>query len=752
MLLVVFGWLGIAGVGGPYFGKIDQVSNNDLALFLPKDAESTKVKEKLEKFQDTKTLPMIVVFEADQSLSAAQKQEIETIRAAITNTGHTVDPISAPIVSEDGRAEFMVVPLASDAKIKTVVPEVQRAVHDAKPTTRTYFAGPAMFSRDLAHAFAGIDGTLLVVALCVVFMILLVVYRSPVLPIVTLLGAIIALAGAILVVWHLADAGVVQLNGQVQGILFILVIGAATDYSLLYIARYREELVQHKDTWVATKAAWKAAFEPILAAGGTVTLGLLCLLFSGLGSNKALGPVGGIGVVFAVLIALTYLPAMLLLLGRNGFWPSRPRYVKSNTPIDYHKSHPVWARVGAFVQRHPRRIWVGVLSVLLLACCFVPQLRAEGVSQTELVLGKSEARDGQKALDRHFSSGSGSPTYVLVNARDTAAVVRLLDADRSVSAVSTIPSDSTKGILPLGKSAVEIKDSIAEKITKSRDEQLAEIRTQLAAEMAGYPEEAIEQAYAGAIAAVPSVQALVEKANPFAGLSPKEIDGKVVLQATLKDPASSVAAREAVQRLRTTIQPKYHETMFGGVSAIQLDTNDSSKRDLYIVIPMILLAITIVLMLLLRSIIAPLVLLLTTVISFGATLGIAALLFNNVWHFGGADPAVIIFGFVFLVALGIDYNIFLMTRVREETMKLGVQRGTIKALIVTGGVITSAGVVLAATFAALYVIPILFLAQIAFIVAFGVLLDTLIVRSLLVPALTLEIGRYMWWPSKIAKK
>src|SRR5690606_10133767 len=195
-------------------------------------------------------------------------------------------------------------------------------------------------------------------------------------------------------------------------------------------------------------------------------------------------------------------------------------------------------------------------------------------------------------------------------------------------------------------------------------------------------------------------------------------------------------------------QAQHPGVKFGGMSAIQLDTNVASERDLQVIIPLILLVITIVLMVLLRAVVAPIVLLLTTVLSFGATIGLAALLFNNVWHFAGADPAVVIFGFVFLVALGIDYNIFLMTRVREETMKLGIRAGTLKALVITGGVITSAGIVLAATFAALYVIPILFLAQIAFIVAFGVLLDTLVVRSLLVPSLTLEIRRWMWWPSK----
>jgi len=609
-----------------------------------------------------------------------------------------------------------------------------------------------MFSRDLSKAFAGIDGTLLVVALVVVFVILLVVYRSPILPILTLMGAMIALASAILVVWHLAKAGVVQLNGQVQGILFILVIGAATDYSLLYIARYREELTHHDSKWSATKAAWRGAWEPIVAAGGTVTLGLLCLLASDLGSNKALGPVGSIGILFAVLSALTFLPSSMLLMGHAAFWPRRPHYSADKKQTDYRTDHPVWAKIGALVGRYPRKLWVSLVVLLAIACFFVPQLKATGVSQENLIIGTSEARDGQAMLNRHFPSGSGSPVYVLTPASSQTAMIQRLEADKGVNAASVLTTDASNPSLPLGREATKIQTKIRDEITKQRAEQVAALHAQIAAQMAGAPSAMVDAVYQRALDSIPSVDELVQKANPFAGLQPKVVDGMVVLQATLKDPASSVPARDTVQRLRSSIQPDFPQTKFGGVSAIQLDTNDASNHDLRVIIPLILLAITVVLMVLLRAIVAPLVLLVTTVLSFGTTLGTAALLFNHVWKFPGADPAVIIFGFVFLVALGIDYNIFLMTRVREETIKLGVRAGTLKALIVTGGVITSAGIVLAATFAALYVIPILFLAQIAFIVAYGVLLDTLIVRSLLAPALTLEIGRLMWWPSRLWRK
>lgn len=748
-LCVVLVWFGMAGIGGPYFGKIDEVSSNDLATFLPSNAESTRVKEKLEKFQDSNTLPAIVVFESSSALTEAQRDGIADARTAMQTTGVVKGEVSPLVVSDDNKAAFVVVPLDSNSEFDVVVDKLQTAVADKKLSVEYKFTGPAMFSRDLNKAFAGIDGALLLVALAVVFVILLVVYRSPLLPIIALLGAIMALAAAILVVWHLADAGKVQLNGQVQGILFILVIGAATDYALLYIARYREELLHNTSSFAATKAAWKASWEPIIAAGGTVSLGLLCLLASDLGSNKALGPVGAIGIGFAVLSALTFLPAALLLLGRKVFWPRQPQYQAASKVYDYRAAHPTWAKVGTLVGRYPRRLWIGISVLLLVACLFITQLKADGVAQSNLIIGPSEARDGQALLDRHFPSGSGSPTYVIAPEGEVDWIVKKLEADKGVESVSIVTTDSDKSPAPLGRLQAEIKDTIRTAITSERDKQLTALRAQIESQMAGAPTESIEQAYQQAITQVPSVDELVSQAYPYSDVSPKVVDGAVVVQAVLKDAASSVEARQTVARLRAEVQAKNPDVLFGGISAIQLDTNTASEHDLRVIIPLILVVITLVLMALLRAIVAPLLLLLTTVVSFGATLGIAALLFNNVWHFAGGDPAIVIFGFVFLVALGIDYNIFLMTRVREETIKHGVRAGTLKALVVTGGVITSAGIVLASTFAALNVIPILFLAQISFIVAFGVLLDTLIVRSLLVPALTLQIGKAMWWPSKL---
>lgn len=736
-LAIIFVWFGLSGVGGPYFGKIDEVSSNDLASFLPKNAESTKVNDQLSKFQDSKSIPAIVVLEDGAKLSNEKRDKLTTLQSDIQKSGVANGTVSPAIVSDDETAAFFLVPIPSDSEFDKVIETLKTTIEKSNQGLSYKITGPAMFARDLNKAFAGIDGTLLLVALGVVFVILFIVYRSPILPFVTLIGAMVALSTVILVVWYMAKAGILQLNGQVQGILFILVIGAATDYALLYISRYREELQHYASKWDATKAAWKASWEPIVAAGGTVSLGLMCLLASDLGSNKALGPVGALGVIFAILSALTFLPAALLLIGRTAFWPRKPIYMPAKTQLDYHQSHPVWNKVGDFVGKYPRKVWMVCVALLLVACWFVPQLKATGVSQSDLIIGKSEAREGQVVLDAHFPSGSGSPAYILTPKDQQDMVLEMLEADSGVDGVSIVTTDKDKSSMPLGRSATKIKDKIREAITSARD-----------AQFAGAPSFVVEQA----TAEMPSIDELVEAAYPFAGVKPKVLDGAVLLQATLKQPAYSLEARATIERLRSAIHQHHPDVKIGGVSAVQLDTNKSSEHDLVVIIPLILTAITIVLMLLLRSIVAPLVLLGTTVLSFGATLGIAALLFNHVWKYAGADPSVVIFGFVFLVALGIDYNIFLMTRVREETIKLGVRNGTLKALVVTGGVITSAGIVLASTFAALYVIPILFLAQIAFIVAFGVLLDTVIVRSLVVPGLTLTIGKPMWWPSKLAKK
>jgi len=693
VLIVI--WFALAGIGGPYFGKISQVASNDQATFLPASAESTKVNEQIKKFQAGNTIPAIIVFsDGDQSLSKDQLTAITVATKELAKIDGIKGAVSPPIASDDGKAAFIVANTQTGVDYKKFLPELRKKLDSSNLTVEYKVTGPVGFLGDLSKAFEGIDGLLLLVALAVVFIILLLVYRSPILPFIVLFNAITALATSILIVWHLANIDLIQINGQVQGILFILVIGAATDYSLLFVSRYREELERHQETWQAIIAALKGSFEPILAAGGTVVVGLMCLLLSDLNSNKALGPVGSIGIILAVLSTLTFLPAMLAAFGRVAFWPRKPHY--STVPLLQTEKHGLWPKVGTFVSNHPRGIWIASTLILLVCATGIIGLRADGVSQSDIVLGKSEARDGQVLISKHFPGGSGTPAQIIVSATNMQKVVSFLDSDQAVSGVQVTATGSPSGAMPVGKSAIG--------------------------------------------------------AYSFPGATPKVVNDTVLLQATLSDSSESKQGQQTIADLRSEIHKIDTTALIGGIAATQLDTNTAAEHDRLVVIPTVLLVITLILMALLRSLFAPLLLLLTTVLSFAATIGVAALLFNNIFDFPGADPSVVLYGFVFLVALGIDYNIFLMTRVREESRKVGTRKGVVLGLVVTGSVITSAGIVLAATFAALAVIPILFLAQLAFIVAFGVLLDTTVVRSLLVPALIYDIGKRVWWPSKKPSK
>ncbi len=322
-------------------------------------------------------------------------------------------------------------------------------------------------------------------------------------------------------------------------------------------------------------------------------------------------------------------------------------------------------------------------------------LRADGVPQSDLVIGSSQARDGQRVLADHFPGGSGSPAQVIGAERDLDALVDAVRSVRGVDGVVAASTDSPSGTVPVGSDAAARTATGTAEPTVSR--------------------------------------------------------GDVLLEATLADPADSSAAERTVRDLRVAVERVDPDAVVGGVTATAVDTNDTGIRDRSVIIPVVLAVILLILVLLLRSVVAPLVLVGSVVVSFAAALGVGALVFDHVFHFPGADPSVPLYAFVFLVALGVDYNIFLMTRVREESLRHGPREGVLRGLAATGGVITSAGIVLAATFAALGVIPILFLAQIAFVVAFGVLLDTVVVRSLLVPALVIDLGRRAWWPSRLSR-
>ncbi|MBD7918235.1 MMPL family transporter [Cellulomonas sp. Sa3CUA2] len=729
VVLVV--WMGLASVGGAAQGRLSQVQTNDAAAFLPSSAQSTLAAEASREFVDTQTLPALVVLTpADggevtpqqlAAVTAFAEQFPGTAVADGTWADHLTGPI-APVPSQDGQAILLAVPLdAAAAEVlvddeslnNLLVTDLRAALEDELGATASasgdlgleaWVTGPAGFVTDLGTAFAGIDGLLLLVALGAVLLILVVVYRSPFLPLVVVLTAVFALALAGLVVYELADAGILVLNGQAQGILSILVVGAAVDYSLLLVARYREELRHVDHPADAMRIAWRQSLEPIAASAGTVVAGLLCLLLSDLASNRSLGPVAAIGIGAALLAALTLLPAFLLVAGRRSrvlFWPRAPRrVVGSPTQAPTHGEHAtavaptaadpaegsgLWARWARFVARHARPVWIISAAALLLAAAFVPTFRAGGTSQTDVFLTPVDSVAGEEVLAEHFPAGAVQPAIVVVPEAELDAVV----------------------------AAAESVDGIASAAP-----------------------------YTGAPGGAPGA----------AGAPPVVVDGRVRVDVVTEAPSDSQDAVDAVADLREAVTAVAPDALVGGPAAETLDTQIASEHDLRVIVPVVLVVILLILMLLLRSVVAGLLLMAANVLSFGAAIGISALVFNHVFDLPDADPVVPLYGFVFLVALGVDYSIFLMTRVREESQAVGTREGVTRGLAVTGGVITSAGLVLATTFAALAVIPLLFLAQLAFIVALGVLVDTFVVRSLLVPGLVHDLGPRTWWPSALARR
>jgi RND superfamily putative drug exporter len=701
-MLVVIVWFVLTGVFGPLFGKLTSVQENNNSSFLPKGAEATLASDEIQKFSGDKSFnfPTLILFEGKvnpQTLGAINEHMAGVGSLTLAGTTAKISDYLAPgqvisvFPSQDGLAILANVPLDGNAiaevlpNDKPVLPAVVEALReDIKPIAEAngvthYVTGPGGLLGDLFGAFGSLDSSLLLTTLGVVAIILIVVYRSPVLWIIPLLSAMFALTTAGGIVYLLAKNDIIDVDGQSQGILSVLVIGAATDYALLLIARYREELHHHENRFDAMRAAYKGVWEPIVASGSTVSISLLILLFSQLTNTAGLGPIGAIGIVCAMITILTLLPALLLIFGRWIFWPRIPR-----NDGDDHVMSGTWSKVGGAIGRNPRKAWVISGSVLLLFAFASTTLKADGIGTVDTFTGKPESVVGQKLLTKHFPGGEGDPTQVVVNVDKVGAVTAAL------------------------KNAPGVTD------------------------------------------VTPQLDGIPVPGQPLPAM--KVVGNRAILNVTLDKAPDSVEAGNDIPEIRRLAHAADSTSLVGGTSAVYFDVRTANDRDNKTIIPIILIVITLILGLLLRSILSAVVLLGTVVLSYFATLGVCALVFNHVFGFAGGDNSFPLFAFIFLVALGIDYNIFLMTRVREESQKIGTRAGVIKGVTVTGAVITSAGIVLAATFAVLGLLPLVPLAELGFAVAFGVLLDTIIVRSILVPALVHEIGPKIWWPSKLQNK
>jgi RND superfamily putative drug exporter len=662
----------MVALASPFASKLNSAQKNDASAWLPKNAESTQVVELAKRFTPSDTFPAVVVYEKSDALTAGDQAKASADAARFAKLPHIGGQIVGPIPAKDGRALQVIVPI----KVGTngwndIAPVVKEMRSIAKAGAggaggSVYVTGPAGYAADFSNVFSGFDSTLLYITAAIVIVILLFTYRSPVLWILPLVCVFVALTAAQAVIYLLARHAGLTVNGQSAFILTVLVFGAGTDYALLLIARYREELRRHGDRHEAMAVALHRAGPAIIASGSTVILSLLCLLVAELNSTKSLGPVMAIGIAVGLCAMVTLLPALLVLVGRWVFWPVRPTF-GSPEPTE----RGVWARIGARMARRPRVVWLVTAVVLGAMALGVTGLKADGLQSKDSFRTKPEAVTGELALARHFAAGAGNPVQVVGRA----------DAAQQLQA---------------------------------------------------------------AVSSTPDVTAVTQ---------PVVKDGFAYLEGTLSSTPDSQASYTAIQRLRASVHAiPGADGKVGGGSAVNLDIQDATRHDRNVVVPLVLVVVFVILGLVLRAIVAPLLLVGTVVLSFAAALGVSALVFDHLFKFAGADPSFPLWTFVFLVALGVDYNIFLMTRVHEESGRHGTRRGALIGLAATGGVITSAGLVLAGTFIALGSLPLVFITELGFAVAFGVLLDTFVVRSVLVTALNLDVGRWIWWPSRLHRK
>ncbi|MFB7934858.1 MMPL family transporter [Streptomyces sp. NPDC056039] len=678
--LVLVLWLVVLFVAAPFAMKLTDAQDNDAASWLPGSAESTQVLEISEDFRPEQ-IPAVVIYARDGGLTAQDRAQIaEDVRQLKELRDHGIRGAETrgPVYDRqvDPRAAQVLVPITMDEqgweRISPAVDSIREDVGEGGGGMAVHITGPGGTSADFAEAFEGIDSTLLFSAMVVVIVMLLITYRSLTLLIVPLVAVVCALFTSQALIYLLAEHAGLTVNGQSAGILTVLVFGAGTDYALLLVARYREELRRHEDRHEAMALALHRAGPAVLASGATVVLSMLVLLAAEMNSTSGLGPVAAIGVAVALLAMMSLFPALLVICGRWIFWPAIP-HDGSPDPTE----RGIWARTGRRIAGRPRITWAATALALAICSLGLIQLRAEGISNADAFTGKPDSITGQEVSARYFPAGSGDPLVIVSNRAQAEQVGRTVA--------------ETQGVVP----------------------------TSL-----GLP---------------PGTKPIYE--------------GKVLFEATMTAPADSEAAKQTVERVRDAVHAvPGADAQVGGGTAALLDMDEATTHDNILIIPLVLLVVLLILCVLLRALIAPLLLIGTVILSFAAALGISALAFRHIFDYAGEATDFPLFVFVFLVALGIDYNIFLTTRIREEAARQGTRQGVVTGLAATGAVITSAGLVLAGTFAALGTLPMVAFAEIGFAVALGVLIDTFIVRSVLVTSLFLDVGPKVWWPHRLSRE
>jgi putative drug exporter of the RND superfamily len=669
LLLVL--WLALAAVAGSAGSKLSSVENNQAQTWLPGGAQSLRALNLANQhFGSANVSEAVIVYTRAGGLTADDKTAVHEEATSLRRLAYR-GPVSGPAFSRDGQAALLSLPLHSPPTNQTLSTEVnnlQKAVQSGTPTGLiSYVSGPAGVGADLASSFSGLDKKLLLATLLVVTAVLLVTYRSPLLWLLPLVSVVIAVEISSAVVYLLGKSSLLLINGEAVTILYVLLFGVGTDYALLIISRYREELRRHEARWDAMAAAVRQALPPVLASAATVTIALLCLLAAQMNSTHGTGPVLAIGVVITFLVMATLLPSLLVIFGRWVFWPFIPRYQpdEANPSVE----HRGWSTIARIVAGRPRAIWPVTALVLAALTSGIGSLHT-GLTDDQSFMTPPESVTGEHVIAAHFPAGLSDPVNIYARQASAAAVL---------AAVRNAPG--------------------------------------------------------------------VASARQVAASA-----GWVQVDAILTAQPRSPAAERAVVRLRQATDGIPNATaLVGGQTATALDTRNAQTHDERVIIPLILAVVFIVLVILLQALTAPLLLLACAALSYAAALGTATLLYHAIGH-PHVDPSVPLFGFLFLVALGVDYTIFYITRAKEETTRSGHPAGGIAALVLTGGVITSAALVLAATFSALTVLPVVFTVQLGLLVAVGVLLDAFAVRALLVSSLTIDIGQRLWWPGRLSRR
>jgi RND superfamily putative drug exporter len=772
-------------------GKFEDAESNEATSYLPESAESTKALAATEELQDGEIAPAVVVFRREAGLTPADFESIEADVGKMTSQrfegvipdGETAAsggkpggeekafeatgqagcgsattavpgqpdgyaPFVGPVCSPDGKEAIVTAYINAEGEGERIVDPVKfwrDQIADQSGGLVVKITGGAGFSADAIEVFEGINGTLLLAALALVIFLLIVIYRSPMFLFIPLIAVVFAEILSRSIGYGVSQLGV-TINGQSSSIMSVLVLGAGTDYALLLVARYREELHHTADKYKAMSTALESAGPAILASAATVIAALLCLMIAKVNGTSGLGPIAAIGIACAALSMLTLLPALLTIFGRRAFWPFVPHTEETAptaAPISDRARRTIveGSGFGAFVRVALACLAVLVLLPLVLLNWVLRMLSGRRIPS--LIVGP---------LDRAVFTPYEMRRHRLEHASDATHGFWKRVGDRIAFSPRRVMF-GTVGVLLICcagfaffSTDLTSEDSYRTEVESVEGQHLLD---------RSFPSGATAPTdiVVANSADVPAVTAAVERVDGVEAVSPPVAEGPpgTLIQATLEPNPYSTAAFDLVEPMRDEAHGASAEVLIGGPTAVEFDVRDAAGWDSKVIPPLILLVVFLILLGLLRAVVAPLVLIGTVILSFLAALGVGYFVFDVIFGFPGSDPSLPLFAFVFLVALGVDYNIFLIARAREETEKHGSEQGILRALAVTGGVISSAGIVLAGTFSVLAVLPLTFLTEIGFVVAFGVLLDTFLVRSVLVPAIALTLGDRFWWPSSLSR-